>query len=54
MWDLIIRIDLEKIKCKNVISDPKAGRHLARSRSFEVKFADNVPLTPSNLPTKFH
>ena len=25
-----------------------------RSRSFAVKFADKVPLTSSNVPTKFH
>ena len=40
-------------KCKNVISDTKNGRHFPRSRSFEVKFADRVPLTSSNAPTKF-
>ena len=31
-------------KCKNVISDPKNGRHVPRSRLFEVRFADEVPL----------
>ena len=30
---------------KNVISDPQNGRHFPRTRSFEVKFKDNVPLT---------
>ena len=32
---------------KNVISDPKNGCHFQRSRSFEVKFTDKVPLTSS-------
>ena len=36
-----------------MIPDPKNGRHLARSRSFEVKLVDKVPLTASNVPTKF-
>ena len=40
-------------KCKNVSSDPENGCHFIRSRSFEVKFADKVPLSPSNVPTKF-
>ena len=40
-------------KCKNVILDPKNGRHLLRSRAFEVKFMDKVSLIPSNVPTKF-
>ena len=39
--------------CKNVISDLKNGRHFPSSRSFEVKFTNKVPLTPSNVPTKF-
>ena len=29
-------------KCKNVISDPKNGHPLPRSRSFEVKSSDKV------------
>ena len=40
-------------KCKNAISDPKNGRHFKRSRSFKVKFADKVPITPGNVLTKF-
>ena len=32
---------------------PVNGRHFPQSRSFEVKFADIVPLTPSNVPAKF-
>ena len=36
-----------------MISDPKNARHILRSRSFEVKFVDKVPLTPSNVPTTF-
>ena len=39
----ITRIDWEK-SAKNLISDPKNGRHFKSSRSFEVKFADRFPL----------
>ena len=39
-------------RCKNVISGPKNGRHFPKSRSFEIKFADNMPLTLSKTPTK--
>ena len=31
-------------KCKYAISDLKNGRHVPRSKSFEVKFADKIPL----------
>ena len=48
----ITKIDLKK-SAKKIISDPYNSRHLPRSRSFEVKFTDKVPLTPSNIPTKF-
>ena len=40
-------------KCKNVIAHPENSCHFQRSRSFEVKFTDNVPLTTTNVPTKF-
>ena len=40
-------------KCQNAISDLKNAHHFPRSRSFEVKFADKLTLTPSNFPTKF-
>ena len=30
-----------------------SGKLQKKSKSFEVKFADNVPLTPSNVPPKF-
>ena len=40
-------------KCKNVISNPKIGRHFPRSGSLEVKFVDMMLLTPSNVPAKF-
>ena len=39
-------------KCKNGISDPKNGHHFPKS--FEVNFADKVPLTNSNAPIEFH
>ena len=42
-----------KKKCKNAISDPKNGCHFPRSRLFEIKFVDKVPLTPGNVTTKF-
>ena len=31
-------------KCNNVISDLKNGHHFPRLRSFEVKFADKMPI----------
>ena len=54
----VTRIDLEK-SAKNLISNPETGRHFPGSRSFDVKFAelkhmDKVPLTPTNVHTKFH
>ena len=51
---LITTVDLEK--SEDVISDLKTGRHFprSRSRSLGVKFMDKVPLTPINVPTKFH
>ena len=39
--------------CKNVISDAKNGHHFQRSRSFEVKSRDKMPLINSNIPTTF-
>ena len=50
----ITRIDLEKVQKNNMISGPENGRHYPWSRSFEVKFADKVLLTTSNVPAKFH
>ena len=40
-------------KVQNVISYPETRRHFPSSRSFDVKFADKLPLNPSNVPTKF-
>ena len=31
---------------------PENGRHFPGSKSFEVKFADKVPINPNNVPTK--
>ena len=39
---------------KNKISDLWNGHHFPRSIIFEVKLPDKVPLTPSNVPTKFN
>ena len=47
-----LKMDLEK-SAKNVISDPETGRDFPGSRLLEVNFVDKVPLTPSNVPTKF-
>ena len=38
---------------KNAISDSKNGCNFPRLRSFEDKFADKVPLNPSNFPPSF-
>ena len=40
-------------KCKTVTSDLKTGCHFPRSRSFELKLMGKVPLTPSDVSTKF-
>ena len=38
---------------KNAISDSKNGHDFSRCKSFEVKCPEKMPLTPSNVPTKF-
>ena len=47
-WDLFVQE-----KCKNASSDPQNGHHFPRSRLFEVKFMDKMPLTSSNVSTQF-
>ena len=46
------KIDWEK-SAKKWFQTLKNGHHFLKSRLFDVKFADKVPLTPSDVPTKF-
>ena len=47
----ITKIDLKK--SANCYFRPYNGGHFPRSRSFEVKSTDKVPLTPSYVPSTF-